>query len=44
VRVVGEAVVPEGWIESGEGFASPTPGNGWVISVGEGSSLTVTAG
>jgi len=44
VRVVGAAVVPEGWIQNGEGFASPTPGNGWVISVGEASSLTVTAG
>ena len=44
VRVVGDAVVPRGWTESTEGFASPTPGNGWVISVGENSALRVTEG
>ena len=43
-RVVGEAVVPAGWIPGDDGFASPTPGDGWVISVGEGSSLTVREG
>jgi hypothetical protein len=41
-RVVGQAVVPSSWVESDDGFESPTPGPGWVISVGEGSSLTVT--
>jgi hypothetical protein len=42
VRVVGDAVVPDSWVESAEGWASPTPGNGWVISVAEGTSLTVS--
>jgi hypothetical protein len=43
-RVVGDAVVPEGWIAAEDGFESPTPGEGWVISVGQGSSLTVREG
>jgi hypothetical protein len=41
VRVVGPAVVPDDWRETTEGFASPATGSGWVISVGDGSSLTV---
>ncbi len=41
VRVVGQASVPDGWVASDDGFESPTPGPGWVISVGEGSTLTV---
>lgn len=41
-RVVGQAVVPDGWNESTDGYQSPASGAGWVISVGEGSSLTVT--
>jgi len=40
-RVVGEATVPAGWAETNDGYQSSTPGAGWVISVGEGSSLTV---
>ena len=44
VRVVGDAVVPGDWTEIAGGFASPTPGNGWVISVGEDASLRVTDG
>lgn len=43
-RVVGQAVVPSGWAEVGDGFESPTPGPGWVISVGQDASLTVTEG
>jgi hypothetical protein len=43
-RVVGEATVPAGWAQTNDGYESPTPGAGWVISVGEGSSLTVTGG
>lgn len=43
-RVVGDAIVPSGWTTSDDGFRSPTPGEGWVISVGEGSSLTVSGG
>ena len=41
-RVVGEAAVPPGWAPTNDGYESPTAGSGWVISVGEGSSLTVT--
>jgi hypothetical protein len=44
VRVVGDAVVPGSWVENAEGSASPTAGDGWVFSVGDGSSLTVTEG
>ncbi|HSK07354.1 MAG TPA: hypothetical protein VK990_07550 [Acidimicrobiia bacterium] len=43
-RVVGQAVVPTGWTEVGDGHESPTPGPGWVISVGRQASLTVTEG
>ena len=43
-RVVGQAEVPAGWLESSDGFESPVPGPGWVISVGQGSSLTVNEG
>lgn len=41
VRVIGDATVPEGWEETAQGSRSPTSGDGWVISVGEQSSLTV---
>jgi hypothetical protein len=41
VRVAGDAVVPDGWVKTSGGSASATPGNGWVISVAEGTSLTV---
>jgi len=44
VRVVGEAMVPGSWVDNAEGSASPTAGDGWVISVGESSSLTVIEG
>jgi hypothetical protein len=43
-RVVGEAAVPQGWAETNDGYEGPTLGAGWVISVGEGSSLTVREG
>ena len=43
-RVVGEATVPAGWAPTNDGYESPTAGAGWVISVGEGSSLTVIEG
>jgi hypothetical protein len=43
-RVVGEATVPPGWTASEEGYESPTPGEGWVISVGEGATLAVREG
>jgi hypothetical protein len=44
VRVVGDAVVPGSWVDNAEGSASPIAGDGWVFSVGDGSSLTVTEG
>ncbi len=43
-RVVGEATVPAGWAETNDGYESSTPGAGWVISVPEGSSLTLREG
>jgi hypothetical protein len=43
-RVVGDAIVPSGWTASDDGFESPATGEGWVISVGEGSTLTVGEG
>lgn len=44
VRVVGEAVVPENWQQLSDGWRGPTPGDGWVISVPPGGSLSVTYG
>ena len=44
VRVVGIAAVPEAWQQLSDGWRSPTPGDGWVISVPKGSSLSVTDG
>lgn len=44
VRVVGEAVVPENWQQMSDGWRGPTSGDGWVISVPPGSSLSVTYG
>ncbi len=44
VRVLGVAVVPETWQQLSDGWRSPTPGDGWVISVSDGSSLSVTDG
>lgn len=40
-RVVGEAEVPEGWAGEDGVWTSPYPGEGWVISVAEGSTLTL---
>jgi hypothetical protein len=44
VRIVGPATVPESWEKLTDGWRSPTPGDGWVVSVPIGSSLTVTDG
>jgi len=44
VRVIGAAEVPDDWLATTEGHASPATGDGWVISVGDGSSLTVIEG
>lgn len=43
-RVVGQAAVPADWVEVDDGFESPVPGTGWVISVGQAASLRVRSG
>lgn len=43
-RVVGQATVPVDWIEVDDGFESPVAGMGWVISVGQETSLRVVSG
>ncbi|MEA1903464.1 MAG: hypothetical protein U9N56_08065 [Actinomycetota bacterium] len=43
-RVVGKATVPTVWEQLSDGWRSPVSGVGWVISVAEGASLTVTSG
>jgi hypothetical protein len=43
-RVVGQAAVPADWVEVDDGFQSPVPGMGWVISVGQETSLRVVSG
>jgi hypothetical protein len=40
-RVVGSASVPETWSETSDGWMSPNGGNGWVISVPAGSSVSI---
>ena len=40
-RVVGEAVVPEDWTQTSDGWTSPAGGGGWVISVSEGATLEI---
>lgn len=44
VRVVGEALVPEGWERLSDGWHSPFPGTGWVVTVEDGARLMVEAG
>ena len=41
VTIVGSAEVPVGWSETVDGWASPSAGKGWVITVGDGSTLLV---
>jgi hypothetical protein len=43
-RVVGQATVPTDWVQVDDGFESPVPGRGWVISVGQGASLSILSG
>ena len=40
-RVVGEAVVPDDWTQTSDGWTSPAGGGGWVISVSEGATLEI---
>jgi hypothetical protein len=42
VRVVGSAEVPGNWTETADGWQSPAGSAGWVVSVGEGSTLAIT--
>lgn len=41
VRVIGPAEVPENWIHNVAGTTAPVDGQGWVISVPEGSILQI---
>ncbi|MGH8944656.1 MAG: hypothetical protein ACRDVL_00710 [Acidimicrobiia bacterium] len=41
IRVVGAAAVPGDWESLSDGSRSPAPGNGWVVSVADGSQVTV---
>lgn len=41
IRIVGGATVPDDWETLSDGARSPAPGNGWVVSVAEGSQVTV---
>lgn len=41
-RVIGDATVPVSWQQLSDGARSPTSGDGWLISVPDGSSLSVT--
>ena len=43
-RIVGQAFVPPSWTELSDGAKSPAAGEGWVISVPVGSTVTVTEG
>lgn len=43
VRVVGEADVPQDWERLSDGWHSPRPGVGWVVTVEPGSRLVVEA-
>lgn len=40
-EVVGNASVPESWTETSDGWAAPVDGDGWVISVPSGSSVSI---
>lgn len=41
VRVIGLATVPTSWTTDADGFVAPAGGDGWVITVESGSSVTV---
>ncbi len=41
VLVVGEAVVPDGWIVVDGGWRSPVEGDGWTLSVAPGASVEI---
>ena len=40
-QVVGRASVPESWSETSDGWVAPGEGDGWVISVPSGSSVSI---
>ena len=41
-KVIGDAMVPGSWNALADGAASPTEGEGWIISVPQGSVVTIT--
>ena len=43
-RVIGDAQVPEGWVETSDGWRSPNEGLGWVIDVSPGSVVSIDQG
>jgi len=43
-RIIGPADVPASWDQLSDGARSPVLGDGWVISVTDGSTVTVTEG
>lgn len=40
-RVVGNAAVPESWSETSDGWVAPAGGEGWVVTVPPGSSVSI---
>ena len=40
-RVIGDAQVPGGWVETSDGWRSPVEGLGWVINVPPGSVVSI---
>lgn len=41
VRVIGPAEVPDGWVRNEDGILAPTTGEGWIISVADGSVVRI---
>lgn len=44
VRLVGRAAVPTTWKKLSDGWRGPTVGQGWVVTIADGSSVTATGG
>lgn len=41
VRVIGPAEVPDDWVRNEDGILAPTTGEGWIISVADGSVVRI---
>lgn len=41
VRVVGQAAVPENWVQTADGWSTPDQGPGWVVNVTAGSTVVI---